>query len=293
MYRLSLRVPEALAEEFADALVSALPGEEDVAGLWEDEDAADGLWIVEAFCADRPDADLVRKALARASEKAGFAAPEPVLEELPDRDWVAESQANLHPVDARRFRLHGSHDRGRRRGGGINIEIDAGMAFGTGHHGTTRGCLCALSDCLDRRAYRRPLDVGCGTGALAIAAAKALRTTVTATDIDPVAVEITGRNSRINEVSALVRGITADGLSHPSVASGGPYDLVMANILAGPLKRLAPDIRKASMPGATIILSGLLTAQEAAVFSAYRNRGFLLERRYRLGEWTTLVLTRT
>jgi ribosomal protein L11 methyltransferase len=168
------------------------------------------------------------------------------------------------------------------------MKIEAGLAFGTGHHETTALCLEVLSSLANRRAYRKVLDLGCGTGLLAIGAAKLWRKPVLASDIDPVAIEVANENARGNGVTPLVRGVVADGLVNPTLAGGAPYDLIIANILAGPLTRLAPQIVAALAPGATLVLSGLLHNQENMLLSFYHRLRF--QTRHRQGPWSALVL---
>ncbi len=212
------------------------------------------------------------------------------FEQIAARDWVAASLAELKPVEAGRFTVHGAHDRARLAANRIGIEIEAALAFGTGHHGTTRGCLLALDGIAKTRRPRRVLDIGTGTGVLAIAAAKALRRPVLASDIDPEAVAIARANARLNGVSPLVQCICAKGLTGLRFRQAGPFDLVFANILLAPLKALAGPMRPLLANGAHVVLSGLLAEQENAALAAYRPHGLKLVRRIPLGEWVTLVL---
>jgi len=195
-------------------------------------------------------------------------------------------------VPAGRFTIHGSHDRARVAKNTIAIEIEAALAFGTGHHGTTRGCLLALDDLLKRRRPHRPLDIGTGTGVLAIAAARALHRRVLASDIDPVAIATARNNIRFNKAGAFVTGLVARGTTAQAMQARKPYDLVFANILMGPLVRLAAPMAKLLAPGATVILSGLLHSHANAALAAYRAQGLHLIRQIKLDEWTTLVLAK-
>jgi ribosomal protein L11 methyltransferase len=208
---------------------------------------------------------------------------------LPEVDWVRRSLEGLAPVVAGRFYLYGSHDRERRRGGGISLEIDAGTAFGTGHHGTTSGCLLAFDALLKHRSPRGILDLGCGTGVLALAAARALRRSVLASDVDRVAVAVTRANAGNNGAASWVGTVFAPGLKHRRIAEGAPYDLIFANILARPLIALAGDLAHGLAPGGTLILSGLTPDQEQTVRAAYRNRGLIPVSPLRIGNWSTLV----
>jgi len=209
-----------------------------------------------------------------------------VIRHLPPHDWVSEVQADLAPVHAGRFTLHGSHDRNRAKGA-VLIEVEAGPAFGSGHHPTTRGCLEVFSQLLDEGiAPATVLDVGCGTGVLAIAAALTLKTHVTATDIDPDAVRVTEETAHLN--AAKLTTFQADGMDDARLA--GPYALIFANILAGPLKTLAAPIEKAAQGDGLIILSGLLDEQADAVSAAYTATGLRELRCHPLDGWTTLLL---
>jgi ribosomal protein L11 methyltransferase len=206
-------------------------------------------------------------------------------------DWVKHSLEGLAPVVAERFFLHGSHDRERRRNGGVSIEIDAGTAFGTGHHGTTAGCLLALDAILKRGKPKHILDLGCGTGVLAIAAAQATKRKTLATDIDPEAVRVTRLNAALNDVGPLVNGVTAPGLKHRRIANTAPYDLIFANILARPLISLAQGLASVLAPGGNLILSGLTLDQVRWVSASYRNRGLVCRQTLILGSWATLTLS--
>ena len=211
-------------------------------------------------------------------------------EVLPDVDWVLKSLEGLKPVRAGRFLVHGSHDRVRRRTGDVAIEIEAGLAFGTGHHGTTAGCLEMIDAVVRRERPVNALDLGTGSAVLAIAIARLARIPVLATDIDPIATKVAAANVRLNGVAGYVTTATATGFHHPSFARYGPFDLIVANILARPLARLAPDIRRALAPGGALVLSGLLRRQEAQVLAPFRALGFRLRRRFTVGDWPTLLL---
>jgi ribosomal protein L11 methyltransferase len=236
--------------------------------------------IVEALYTEMPDGELLSKLAGRDVHVAL----------LPDTDWIKLSQEGLPPVRAGRFFVYGAHDAGTVPKGVIPIRIEAGMAFGTGHHETTSLCLGALSDLAKRRRYNNVLDLGCGTGLLAIGAAKLWRKKVVASDIDPTAVEITRENAAANGEATLVHAVTADGLASPALAARAPYDLIIANILASPLTFLAPSIARSLAQGGALILSGLLTWQENMVLSFYRPHGLILRQIRRDGPWSALVL---
>lgn len=235
---------------------------------------------------DEDEADL---ALARltAAGADGFA-----ILPLPDIDWVRHSLDGLKPVSAGRFHVHGAHDRPKSLPGRIAIEIEAGLAFGTGHHGTTAGCLIMLSRRLAARKPRRVLDVGSGSGVLAIAVARLARTDVLATDIDPVATAVAHDNARLNKVGGLITTLTATGLSHPVIAARGPYDLIVANILARPLKRLAPAMARHLQPGGDLVLSGILASQRRQVMAAYATQRIRHVSTLERDGWVTLHMAR-
>jgi ribosomal protein L11 methyltransferase len=277
-----------MTREQAFALVEAVMERDDLAltaSAHEDEDT--GEWLFEATCHGLPDLDSF-SALAR--DVLGGTLEFSVDPIDPEIDWVAKSLEGLHPVTAGGFHVYGSHDETPRPAGAIPIRIDAAQAFGTGHHETTTGCLEAIGRALRTRRYHRPIDIGTGTGVLAIAIAKRGHLKVLATDIDPVAVKTAIDNARDNGVGALVPVIEASGLAHPAIARQGPFDLIVANILAGPLLALAPAMGRAARRGATIILSGLLVHQAPRIAAAYAAAGMPLVRRIERKNWATLVL---
>jgi ribosomal protein L11 methyltransferase len=213
-------------------------------------------------------------------------------EMLPDEDWVATVQRGLHPIEAGRFFIHGSHDRARASAKPFAIEVDAGQAFGTAHHGTTRGCLLLLDRLAKKQGIWRTLDLGTGSGVLAIAAAKVLCGDVLATDIDPVAIKVAKENIARNGVARDVTPIVAAGLAHPAIAAKAPFDLIIANILAGPLIGMASRMARVAAPGGHLILSGLLDGQAREVLARYLAQGFSLEARISLEGWTALHMRR-
>lgn len=274
LWKASVSLSKAEASDVSAAL--ELDGSAQ-AVLIAEEPFADGA-VVEALYTEEPDAAY----LTRITGRDITVAP------LPDQDWIRLSQEGLPPVRAGRFFVYGAHDAGQVPHGVIPMKIEAGLAFGTGHHETTALCLAALSDLARQRAFRNVLDLGCGTGLLAIGAAKLWKRRVLASDIDPVAVDVTRENARANGTGPLVQAVTADGLTSPVLANAAPYDLLIANILAGPLTQLAPAIQKALAPGAVLLLSGLLNNQEKLVTSFYQSLRFVGARR--AGPWSALVL---
>ena len=213
-------------------------------------------------------------------------------ETLPDIDWVTKSLEGLKPVRAGRFLVHGAHDRDQRRAGDIAIEIEAGLAFGTGHHGTTSGCLDMLEQVVRSQRPKNALDLGTGSAVLAIAVAKLAHIPVLATDIDPVAIRVAAANVKLNRVSAFVETRTAPGFHHPVFATRAPFDLIVANILARPLMTLAPAMANHISPGGSIVLSGMLERQRNAVLAAYCGQRFRHVRTHARERWVTLHLKR-
>jgi ribosomal protein L11 methyltransferase len=255
------------------AAVSAFEGEES--------------WIVEVHFREAPDRERLT-ALAR--DACSGKMPELSFERVAVTDWVASSLAGLTPVRVGRFVVHGAHDRGKFGANTIGIEIEAALAFGTGHHGTTKGCLAAIERVARLQRPRRILDLGTGTGVLAIAAARALHGAVVAGEIDPWAVLAARVNVRANRAGGYVRVVRADGIWHGAIRAGAPYDLVLANILLKPLHGLARPARGLLARGATVVLSGLIPNQADAALSAWRSQGLVLRRRDVIENWVTLTL---
>jgi ribosomal protein L11 methyltransferase len=276
------RGARADAEAAADAIDNH-PGLEGATYSILEEDEDKGLWRIDAFpTTDEEDAGLL-------AVLAGYPL-KVVREQLADADWLAMALSGLPPVRAGRFFVYGMHDRGRLPASTVNLRIEAGAAFGTGHHGTTVGCLMAYDKLIKARKFNKVLDVGAGTGLLAIAAARTGSRIAVGTDIDKPSVRISKENAKVNRANA--RFVHASGLSNRLVTDNAPYDLVFANILARPLISLAQDIKNALVPGGTVILSGLLRTQERAVRAAYLSRGFRLVRRLPRDAWMTLVMRR-
>jgi len=284
-----LETDEQSAYRIADLVAESLPADDIAVAL---VDIGAGRWRVAMHFRAAPDEKIIRALTAAA---AGDAAAEALrFERVAATDWVRESLAGLAPVTAGRFVVHGAHDRARIPLNRIGIEIEAALAFGTGHHGTTRGCLLAFDSLCKSRCKSRPrrriLDLGTGSGVLAIAAARALRQRVLATDMDGVAVRAARANAALNRAGSFVEVIKADGVTAAKLRERAPYDLVLANILLHPLQRLAAPLTRLMAPGGRIVLSGLLACQANAAIAAYRD--LALERRIDLDGWTTLVLVR-
>jgi len=277
------RGPRADAEAAADA-IDADPRLESATYSILEEDEDRHIWRIDAFPTSSDEAAALTEVLS------AYPTLRTTSERLADADWLAMALSGLPPVRAGRFFIYGVHDRGRAPINAVNLRIEAGAAFGTGHHGTTVGCLIAYDALLKKRGFGKVLDVGAGTGVLAIAAAKTGTRIAVGTDIDPVSVRIGRENAHVNAVNA--RFVHAAGLNDRAVSRQAPYDLVFANILARPLISLAQDIKTALKPQGIAILSGLLRTQERAVRAAYLNRGFKIERRIHRDAWAALVLRR-
>lgn len=273
------------AEALGEALEALEPAPTGV-GVFEVEDGK-GIWEVGGYFLDAPD-DIDLALLS-----AAFGAGPFVVSEVPDQDWVAKVRRELPPVEAGRFFVYGSHDAALLPEGRIGLLIEAAMAFGTGHHGTTLGCLRAYDRLLDDgQRFDNVLDLGCGTAVLAMSAARMGAAHVLASDIDPVAVEVALANVKANGLVGRVACVESIGFDSPDLRAGAPFDLIFANILKGPLIELAPDMAAHLAPGGRAILSGLLVEQADEIVEVYQGQGLALETREDLGEWSALTLRR-
>lgn len=278
------RGPRAVAEAAAVAIDNH-PATESLTYSILEEDEDRDVWRIDAF----PNTEDEQAALVRVL--GDFPLLRVVTEKLADADWLAMALSGLPPVRAGRFFVYGAHDKGLVPSSAVSLRIEAGAAFGTGHHGTTEGCLSAFDALLKAGRFPRVLDVGCGTGVLAIAAGRTGSRIALGTDIDGPSVRIANENAALNRAPA-ARFVHANGLNDARIRGRAPYDLVFANILAPPLVALSQDIRRALKPGGVAILSGLLRTQQRRVLAAYASKGFRLKRRLHRDAWATLVLVR-
>ena len=284
LWRLAVEAPdERLANAYAAALDST------GAAITAFETTPKGPWLVQGFVQGKPDRAPIEAGLAVAAMAFGAAEPELVLEQLPDIDWVRENQESFPPMRIGRYWVHGSHIATPVPAGAVGLLIDAATAFGTGEHATTHGCLMALDRLVRRGRRRRILDMGTGTGILAIAAAKSWQVEVLACDIDRNSVKVAAENVALNGVADLVTCRPSDGYAAPEVRAGAPYDLIFANILARPLAAMAPDLARSLAPGGIAILSGLLAGQESYVRAAHRVQGLVFRGRLPKNGGHTLV----
>jgi ribosomal protein L11 methyltransferase len=271
------RVVDLMTESFFDGQAAIAASE-----------GAGGRWDITVHFAEPPDQASIRElvSVAVGEEIAG----EIAFDIVEAKDWVKATLEQLVPVRAGRFIVHGRHDRARVPPNKIGVEIEAALAFGTGHHGTTRGCLLLLDHVLKAYRPRRVLDLGTGTGVLAISAAKALHIKLLASDIDPLSVKVARENARLNGTGELVNTVLATGFSAPQFQRDRPFDLVLANILANPLRQMATPMTRHLASSALVILSGLLPHQAQGVIAAYRARGLALERHIQIEGWSSLLM---
>lgn len=287
VWRVSLTAPDAAAAEAAMAALDAALG---TASAFEA--GAAGAWQVEGLSTARPDRVALETMLALAWAARGGAPPDLAIERVAARDWVAENQAAFPSFSVGRYFVHGSHARSRVPAGRIGLLIDAATAFGTGEHASTRGCLLALDALARRRRFRHVLDMGAGTGILAIAAAKTWRGKVLARDIDAEAAHVARRNVRANGVARHVEARRGAGYRDRWLLRAAPFDLVLANILARPIIEMSGGLARSLARGGVAVLSGLLPRQEASVLAAHRRVGINLARRFVVEGWSTLIVAR-
>ncbi len=281
-----LSAPEREARRVADFLGENFdPAEVAVANF----EQPDGSWAIELYAGEAFDPDRLRELVRIAA--GDEMADQISFHSIDKTDWVAASLEGLAPVRVGPFVVHGSHDRARVPVNAIGIEIEAALAFGTGHHGTTQGCLAAIADMAKIGRPRRILDVGTGTGVLAIAAARQFRRPVVASDLDGVAVRTALENAAANKAKGFVTMHLAAGVDAAVIRASAPYDLILANILLPPLKRLARPVRPLLAPGGWLVLSGLLPSHANAALAAYRAQGLKLVRRRDIEGWTSLILS--
>ncbi|MDF1792459.1 MAG: 50S ribosomal protein L11 methyltransferase [Thalassobaculaceae bacterium] len=284
LWRIALTVPAKASEVVADALspfVSAVTALEDAPG---------GTWTVEGIAEAEPQRPAVIAALALAAATVGTPPPDTVIEPLPDVDWLALNRQSFPPIREGRVWIRGSHVEGPAPAASVELLIDAARAFGSGSHPTTALCLRAIQDLVKRRRPRNVLDLGCGSGILAMALAKLIPSArMMAVDLDPVSVATARENARMNRVAGRIATHVSNGWRAPVVQRAAPFDLVVANILAGPLSEMAPSLNKGLAPGGIAILSGLLNQQERWVIATHRAQGLRLIRRYRRDGWSALV----
>lgn len=285
LWRIGVQVPRVAVAAVEEALQPAC-----MAVLTMESDTP-GMWRVDGFTGREPDLPALRQMLSRAVGNAGQAPPVTV-ERLEARDWLADNLRTFPPFRIGRYFIYGSHVSDPPPAGTVAIRLDAGQAFGSGEHASTRGCLLALDRLAKERRFHRPLDLGCGSGILAIAMALTWRVPVVATDIDPVAVNIARQNAHANRVGDLVRLTAGDGYRLPVVKNGGPFDLIVANILAGPLSRMAGDLDRHLGPDGIAVLAGLLERDAAWVTAAHRGFGLRLIRNQAIDGWATLTVGR-
>lgn len=247
-------------------------------------------WCIDIVVDSAPDHANIESKLALVSGMAGVKTPAYKVRELESKDWVSEVERSFPPLTIGRFYVHGTHIKEEPPHAKIELKVNAGAAFGSGEHATTSGCLLALEHIARKRRFRNPLDMGCGSGILAMAMAKLWHTPVTAIDIDPVSIAVTKDNARLNQLHSLIKAEAGDGYHTTLARKQAPYDLIVANILARPLMKMAPALAHNLTSDGIAVLSGLLTSQEQMVLSAQRMQGLKLSARIVRNGWSTLLL---
>lgn len=292
LWRIEIRVPKAAVGDFEAVLE---PRCASVSSFMLDDNGEGGDnsdWRVEGFAGAEPDKQALARLFAKTARTHGFEAPKAKIELVPPTDWLAENLTDFPPLRIGRYFIHGSHAEAPPPPGSVAIKLDAGAAFGSGEHPSTAGCLMALDRLARARRFRRPLDMGCGSGILTLAMAGTWKAPVVACDIDPEAVRVTAANAGNNAIANRVRAVHGPGYRTPAVRGGAPYDLICANILARPLCDMAKDAaRLLGRPGA-IILSGLVERDAMRVIQRHRAHGLRLIRTTTLEGWITIVMGR-
>ncbi len=281
LWQITLSVPREAADAFEAALVPFAVSQ-------TLRPRPDGTICIEALSMGPPEPDALDQSLRIAAAARGIETPPPHVAPLPQQDWVALGLAGLEPVRAGRFSVRGTHH--APRPGSLDLMVEAGQAFGTGHHASTAGCLEMLSELARGQRFCRALDMGCGSGVLAMAMARLWHCHVLGVDIDPLAVATARENADLNHLGPWLRFVAGNGYGAPAVAAAAPFDIVTANILARPLAKMAPALAHVLAPGGFAILAGLLVSQEATVLAAHRQAGLLPRRRWRRDGWSVLVL---
>jgi len=286
-WKVTFTLPQEAAEEAEQAFDDTALA---ISGFEVDE--AKGEWAFDLLYAKKPDLAEINRRLLVLSKLHNVTAPKPEMKKIEQVDWLAKVAKDFPPLSIGRFYVHGSHSPRLMQSGSIPIKIDAGAAFGSGEHGTTRCCLEAFDWLARRRSFKNILDMGCGSGILAIAAAKLWKAPVLAADIDAIAVRVTQDNVQINREQTYVTAVVSDGYINERIKRSAKFDLIVSNILARPLVQFAPDLAKYLAADGIAVLSGLLTSQEKQVLSAHAMQGLKLQKRFMYNEWCTLVLGR-
>lgn len=284
LWRVDLDVSPELADAYEFAL-EAFCGA--VTQYLDDDELAQRI---EAYAEEEPDETALKAAIAAVAERSGVSAPAVTITAVENKDWLAEYARNYPPLQIGRYFIYGSHFDGKLPAGKIALKVEAATAFGTGEHASTNGCLQALDRLSRRYNFKRPLDMGCGSAILAMAIAKTWGASVVASDIDAQSVDVARYNAEVNGVGGSVLAVCANGYNSPSVTRNGPYDLIMANILARPLSAMAKDLAKNLKPGGFAVLAGFLDRDANWVFAAHRCHGLRLVERIKVNGWQTLVL---